>query len=81
MKTINAKLNYKIKPTHPDFQYITNWTPDKVYTECDTYRIDPDEFYGEDDIIDYIKEDLMLVAGGGYNWDNIYDVKFEMEVI
>ena len=77
MMTIKAKIIYKIKKTHPDIEYIKDWKPRKIYTLSDTYRIDPDAFWGRDAIFSFIKEDLRLVAGGGYNSDHIYDVSFD----
>lgn len=80
MMIIKAKLTYTIKPTHPDFQYLAeSWSPEKRFTDEDTYHIDPDKFYGEDDIKDYIMEDMLLVAGGGYDWKGIDNIEFEMK--
>lgn len=80
-KTYNAKITYKVKPTHPDIQDMPEslWK-DKVFTYEDTYRIDPDCFYGNSHIADYITEDLMLIAGGGYSTDHIYDVDVTIEL-
>lgn len=79
---IKAKLTYTIKPTHPDFQYLTeNWSPEKRFTDEDTYHINPNLFYGDEDIEDFIKEDMLLVAGGGYNWNGIDNIEFEMKEI
>ena len=33
----------------------------------------------EEDCVNYIKRDLKLVAGGGYNSDHIHNVTFEIE--
>lgn len=80
MLTIKAKLTYTIKPTHPDFQYLTeSWTPEKKFTDEDVWHINPDCFYGEEDIEGYIKENMLLTAGGGYDWNGIDNIEFEMK--
>lgn len=77
---IKAKLTYTIKPTHPDFQYLTEgWTPEKRFTDEDVWHINPDCFHGEEDIEDFIKENMLLTAGGGYDWNGIDNVEFEMK--
>lgn len=80
--TIKAKLTYTIKPTHPDFQYLTeSWTPEKKFTDEDVWHINPDCFCGEEDIEDYIKETMLLTAGGGYDWNGIDNIEFEMKEV
>lgn len=80
--TIKAKLTYTIKPTHPDFQYLTeSWLPEKRFTDEDTWHINPDCFYEEEDIEDYIKENMLLTAGGGYDWNGIDNIEFEMKEV
>ena len=80
MKKFNATIKYKVKETHPDIQDMPEelWR-DKIFTYEDTYRFDP---AGEvDDMVDYMKSDLRLVAGGGYSTRHIYDVEFEIEEV
>lgn len=80
-KTYKAKLSYTIKATHPDFACLADkdkWTPHRVYVDKDEYRINTDCFTGEDAIREYIKEDMMTVAAGGYNWNGIGDVEFSL---
>jgi len=74
---IKATINYDTKATHPD----THGVADKGLSYTDTYTIDPNYFYGREDIDDYIKNDLGLVAGGGYNTDHIENVNFTLEVL
>ena len=69
-----AKIVYKVKPEHPDFEYIRDWEPNKEYEYSDTYRIS--EEYGSEEAIAYIKRDLSLIAGGGYNTKGIYDTRY-----
>ena len=76
---IYAKITYTIDDGHPDIQYIKDWSADKIYTFEDTYIFD--ERYGytfNDDVKLYIKNDLRLIAGGGYNSKHIHNVKFEI---
>ena len=49
----------------------------KNFYISDTYTFNSD--YTEEEAIIYIKHDLKLVAGGGYNTDHIHNVKFEIE--
>ena len=51
---------------HPESNYNNRKSKTQVY---DTIE----------EAIIYIKHDLKLVAGGGYNTDHIHNVKFEIE--
>lgn len=77
MATIKIKgvIYYKVKKNHPDINYIPEDERDKTQEFCDIYTINTDCFYGRDDIEDYIKHDLKLVAGGGYDTDTIKNTK------
>ena len=77
MAKINIKgvIKYKVKKNHPDLKYIPEEDRNKTLEFCDTYSIDTDYFYSRDDIEDYIKHDLRLVAGGGYDTDTIKNEK------
>lgn len=74
---INAVIKYKIKENHPDLKYVEGWNRDKVFEFEDTYNIDPDSFWGEDHINSYIRHDMELVAGGGYDTDTIEVVSYK----
>lgn len=74
---IYAKIEYKIKKNHPDIKYVKDWSKDKIYEFDDTYYIDNDYFYCEDQIKSYIKHDMELVAGGGYDTKGIEIVNYE----
>lgn len=76
-KSFNASITCRIASTHPDIKYIQN--PNEPLTFKDHYILDSDYFEGIDDMIAYMKQDLSLVAGGGYNTDHIYDVSFTIE--
>ena len=78
MAIINVKgvIKYKVKNNHPDLKYIDEAERKNEFEYCDIYHIDTDRFWGKDAIDSYIKRDLALVAGGGYNTDTIKNVKF-----
>lgn len=78
MKTIEGIIEYAMKANHPDKDYVVDgWVPGKIYGYADLYKINPDSFYSEDDMYEYIKKDLALVAGGGYRTDTIENVSYK----
>lgn len=68
----NATIKFDTTSNHPDAQNA------KGLEYSDVYKIDPGAFYGHESIIDYIQEDLSLVAGGGYNSKHITNVTFKI---
>lgn len=78
---IKAKINYTIDTTHPDFSCVKDWEEGKVFSYEDTFHINPEWFYGMDDIVEFIHEELALVAGGGYSASHIHSVEYSLEVI
>lgn len=75
-----GRIAYKMKPTHPDYNHVVGgYKPGTVITYSDEYHINPEFFSGNESIIRHIKNDLMIVAGGGYNSRHIYDVEFTIE--
>lgn len=80
MRKFKAIMIYTIDKKHSDFKYLKdkeNWTEDREYTFEDTYTFTED--YNVDDVKEYIKKDMMLVCGGGYNTDHIHNVKLEIK--
>lgn len=75
--TIRGKIEYTIDKDHPDIRFIPDWTPNKVLTFEDTYVFD--DIYSKEDMCNYIKTDLALVAGGGYNTDHINIIKYTID--
>ena len=73
---IHGKISYTVDEGHPDIQYIKDWSENKVLTFEDTYTFN--NCYTFDDMEGYVKSDLSLVAGGGYNSEHIHNVKFEI---
>lgn len=76
MKKYHGKITYTIDKAHPDIKYIEDYTEEKIFTYEDVYTFNGE--YSKDFVAEYIKQDLMLVAGGGYNADHIHNVKFEI---
>lgn len=76
-KTIRATINYTVDSAHPDIKGIRN--PEEPQSFTDLYTVDTDYFWSTDDIYSYIRDDLRLVAGGGYNSDHIHNVTFDFK--
>lgn len=72
-KTYHATIEWRCKVNHPD----TDDTKTR-FAYSDDYYIDDDYFGDSDEIINYIKHDLALVAGGGYDTDTITDVAYDI---
>lgn len=73
----HGKITFIMDKEHPDVKCVEDWTEDKVMKFADYYEFSTD--YTKDEIESYIKHDLMLVAGGGYNTDHIHNVTFEIK--
>ena len=72
---LKATIKYDCKANHPD-------APGVLGLEfTDTYSIDLDRFIGHDSIDSFIKRDLALVAGGGYETNTIKNVTFKIEEV
>lgn len=77
MTKYHGKIIYTIDSRHPDIKYVEDYTEEKIFTFEDTYTFNED--YPMENVTEYIKRDLMLVAGGGYNTEHIRNVKFEIK--
>lgn len=69
----DAVIKFDTNANHPD-------GPNEKGLEFgDTYRFNTDHYGGDEtDMREYIKNDLALVAGGGYETNTITNVKFEI---
>lgn len=74
---IRGTIFYTIDKEHKDYQYYKN--PDAVQKFSDVYTMDTNYFPDQYSREYYIKNDLALVAGGGYTTDHIHNVSFEFE--
>ena len=72
-----AEITYTIDKNHPDMGCIADWAKDKVFKYDDEYYLDS-EFYTKNDAKEYIKRDLSIIAGGGYNSKHIHNKKFRI---
>jgi hypothetical protein len=76
-----GEINYTIDEEHPDVKYVTGgFSPDKRMSYKDEYKFDNDR-YGDlpfEEFEKYIKRDLLLVAGGGYNSDHVHNAEFNI---
>lgn len=79
-----GKITYEIDENHPDVNYVVGgWYKGKMFEYEDTYDFN-EIFYspeGRDIIVNYIKKDLKLIAGGGYSTDHIHNVMFDIHRI
>ena len=76
---IYGRISYTIDRGHPDIRYIPDWSENKIFTFEDIYTFD--NCYTFDDMVGYIKNDLSLIAGGGYNSEHIHNVTFDIKRI
>ena len=77
-----GKITYEIDENHPDVNYVAggSWYKGKVLEYEDTYEFDERLYSPEDHdmFVNFIKNDLKLVAGGGYNSEHIHNVMFNI---
>lgn len=76
---IKGTIFYMVDKYHPDYQYIRD--PENEQTFTDTYTFDERYFPYLENCKEYMKRDLMLVAGGGYTVGNIHNIRFEFEKV
>ena len=77
MSKFKAIIKFKVEKTHPDIEYIKN--PEEVLSFEDVYSFN--QSYSEEDVSSYIKNDLSIVAGGGYDDKHINILDFVIEKI
>ena len=71
-------ISYRITEDHPDRKYFKgNLSKRLTYSDIYTFQED----IPRESIINYIKYDLALVAGGGYSTDHIRDVRFTIKEV
>lgn len=76
-----GEINYRMERNHPDWEYVKDHR--KTLSFADRYQFDLDYFYSDDpaEMESYIRNDLLLVAGGGYSPDKIKNVKIDIHEI
>jgi hypothetical protein len=75
-----AKLFCTIDADHPDRSCIADWMPGKVLTFEDVYTFN-DSMYSFDEAVSYMKKDLLMVAGGGYNAAHVHNVQYDIRKV
>ena len=71
MKKFNGTITFRVKDNHPDIDCIKDIK--EIFTYTDVYSFDNTYNSNDiDDIYSYIKNDLILVACGGYVCDSSY---------
>lgn len=71
-------VSYRITEDHPDRKHFKGDLSERLtYSDIYTFR----EELPKESIVNYIKYDLALIAGGGYNTDQIRDVKFTIKEV
>lgn len=75
IREFKATISYTTDKEHPET------CKKEKHTFSDTYKVNDNCFFGYDDIMLYIKRDLSLIAGGGYNTKHIHNVEFEIHEI
>lgn len=79
-----ATIYYTIDNGHPDRKYMNNKSTSIVRTYTDTYYFPVEEkrsvwYKADREAMErYIKSDLRLVAGGGYDSKHIHNIKFDI---
>lgn len=78
---IDATIFYTIDRNHPDINYMENKSTKTVRTFSDTYIFDRFRcpYYEVSEMKNYIRNDLRLIAGGGYDSKHIHNVRFEFK--
>jgi len=78
---LKGKILFRITKDHPDWKYLKEEEKigevSKQLEFEDTYAFR--EKVPKSNMKAYIKNDLLLVAGGGYDTKHVYDVKFVFE--
>ena len=88
-KQFTGTIKCTVDSDHPDYKYMTDEQKKNGLEFTDTYTFDiydpitnhwgywtVDE---TDAMLEYMKHDLALVAGGGYNTDHIHNVEFDIK--
>lgn len=77
LRKFRATIYYTVNKYHPDYLYIKN--PEEEQSFTDDYTVDMNYFNGLDHVKQYIKNDLRVIAGGGYSTAYTYNVRYTFE--
>jgi len=70
-------IAYMITENHPDRKYVKDIG--KTFTYSDTFTFNQE--FPREVIGDYIRRELALVAGGGYDTEHVYNVSVTIKKI
>ena len=76
-KIFKAKVSYMVKENHPDYKYVLD--PTKELTFQDEYHF-TETTATKEAYENYIKNDLFLVANGGYETEIPYITNVNYEI-
>ena len=79
-----ATISYRITEDHPDWnlRYFRGYPSRKLtYTDVYTFNEEVSKSISKEAIVAYIKADLAIVAGGGYDSDHIRDVDYTIKEV
>lgn len=74
-----GKIEYTMDDKHPDIGCVSDKSPEVLWSYEDIYNID--DIYDDEDMVRYIKNDLALIAGGGYDTEHIHNVRYDIHRI
>lgn len=80
-RKFKAKITYTIDKDHPDYNLYPANKRDGALEYSSAYIMDENYYNGYEEMTKYIIYDLLMIAGGGYNWKHVHHVKFEIEEI
>ena len=69
-----GKITFNITESHPDRKYVEDMSEKLTFTDIYTFE----DIYSDDSAISYIKNDLSIVAGGGYDNKHIINVSYDI---
>ena len=78
MTRFKARITYTIDKDH---LFYNCYPPDErngTFEHSSAYVMNDNYFNGYEEMTKYIIHDLLLIAGGGYNYDHVHNVKFEI---
>ncbi len=77
-----GKIYFTMDENHPDKDYVVGgWSEGKEFDFDDIYTFDERYGWDKESAIEHIKRDLKLVAGGGYDYKHIHNVRFEINEV
>lgn len=78
---LEATISYTVDNEHPDWQYMNEKQQNGINKFSDDYYFDKNYYSmsDKDYMIEHAKYDLLLVAGGGYDYEHVHNAKFKFK--